>query len=255
MRSLLPLRCSAQAARFFSSVPKQGPGKTILLTGFGPWGSSPVNPAEKVAKALNGVLIGDFTIVSVITPSSFVESLEVVKAKLEQVHPAVVVMLGEYPGRAALTVERLAQNLNDSARYGLSDSNHFSTRDLLTAPDGPAAYYTTLPIRAMVKAMRAAGVPADISDTAGTFWGNHLMYGILHHLSAHKAPGTSQPPSVRTGWIHLPALPEVVALKPDFVPSMSAETSTKGVHAALEAIVKQQDKGDISDAIPSRLQI
>ena len=116
-----------------------------------------------------------------------------------------------------------------------------------TAPDGPAAYYATVPIRAMVKAMRAAGVPADISDCTATFGCNHLMYGVLHHIAVNELP-------VRAGWVHVPALPEVAALEANLgMPSMSAETSAEGLRAGIAAIVANPT--DITDPVRSRLQI
>ena len=141
-------------------------------------------------------------------------------------------MLGEFPGRAMVTVERIAQNLNDGARYGLLDNDGNDVRNQLTAPGGPAAYYSTLPIRAMVKAMRAEGIPSDISDAPGTFCCNHLMYGVLHHLATEALP-------IRAGWIHLPALPSVAARVENLgMPSMSVETSVAGVLVALRCHIE-----------------
>ncbi len=178
----------------------------VLLTGFGPYGHTPVNPAESVARALDGQVVEGAEVVSRIVPNNFFESIDVVAAAIAEVRPAVVVMLGEYGGRAMLTVERLAQNLNDSTRYDLADNRGVRLQGELTVPDGPAAYYATVPLRAMVRAMRAAGIPADISDTAATFGCNHLMYGVLHHIATKKLP-------IRAGWIHLPHLPSVAALE------------------------------------------
>jgi len=221
--------------------------RTILLTGFEPYGSTPINPAEQVARRLDGVEVEGARVVARIVPNVFFACIERVAAAIRELRPEAVVMLGEYPGRAVVTVERLAQNLNDGTRYGLVDNAGVRLQDQLTAPDGPAAYYSTLPIRAMVAAVRAAGVPADISDTAGTFCCNHLMYGTLHHLAAEQSP-------IRAGWIHLPALPEVAARVEHLgLPSMSAETSAAGVRAALVAI--QRHPTDVAETVPSRLQI
>lgn len=221
--------------------------RKILLTGFEAFGTTPVNPAELVTKALDGVQIAEVTVVGRVLPNNFFECIEVVKAAIEETKPEAVVMLGEYGGRALVTVERLAQNLNDGARYGLRDNAGQLLRDDLTVPDGPAAYRSTLPIRAMVKAMRRAGIPADISDAAGTFCCNHLMYGILHHVTVTGLP-------LRAGWIHLPHLPEVAALDQNIgAPSMSLETSTKAVRLGLEAVLSHPT--DISENLASRLQI
>ncbi|QDT20503.1 pyroglutamyl-peptidase I [Gimesia chilikensis] len=219
----------------------------VLLTGFEAYGYTPVNPAESVARALDGAVVGGAEIVSCIVPNAFFKCIDVVKAAIEEVQPELVVMMGEYGGRSMITVERLAQNLNDGTRYGLVDKAGRAMQGGLTAADGPAAYYTTLPIRAMVQAMRDAGIPADISDAAGTFCCNHLMYGVLHYLSQSES-------SIRAGWIHLPFLPEVAARVENLgEPSMSAETSTEGVRMGIEAALTHPE--DIDAASPSRLQI
>ena len=221
--------------------------KKILLTGFEPYGNTPINPAEQVAARLDGQSVETMAITSLIVPNTFFKCIEAVKRAIRQVQPESVLMLGEFPGRAMVTVERIAQNLNDGARYGLLDNEGNDMRNRLTAPDGPAAYYSTLPIRAMVKSMRAEGIPSDISDTPGTFCCNHLMYGVLHHLATEALP-------IRAGWIHLPALPSVAARPENLgMPSMSVETSAAGVLAALGAISKYGQ--DIDEALPSRLQI
>ena len=220
---------------------------TILLTGFEAFGNTPVNPAELVATHLDGQEVGGADIVARIIPNTFFKCIDVVRSAIEDVQPEAVVMMGEYGGRSMVTVERIAQNFNDGARYGLRDNDGRVMQGELTAPDGPAAYYTTLPIRAMVRAMRDVGVPADISDVTATFCCNHLMYGILHHIAVNNL-------AVRAGWIHLPHLPEVAALEQNLgAPSMSMSTTAEGVRAAIAAIGSHPT--DIADPIVSRLQI
>jgi len=219
----------------------------VLVTGFGPFGHTPINPAQKVAEALDGTRIGGAEVASVIVPNVFFESIDVVAGAIAEVKPEIVLMLGEYGGRSMITVERLAQNLNDSTRYDLVDNDGVSLQDRLTAPDGPVAYYSTVPIRAIVKAMRAAGIPADISDAPGTFGCNHLMYGVLHHIATAGLP-------VRAGWIHLPHLPVVAALEQNLgAPSMTVETAVAGMSAGITAALEHRE--DIADPIPSRFQI
>lgn len=220
---------------------------TTLVTGFEAFGNTPVNPAEQVARRLDGAEIDGATVVARVVPNTFFACIDLVRAAIDEVRPDTVVMLGEYGGRAMLTVERIAQNLNDCARYRLRDNDGRSMQGELTVPGGPTAHHTTLPIRAMVRAMRDAGVPADISDVAGTFCCNHLMYGILHHIAVNGL-------AIRAGWIHLPHLPEVAALEDNLgAPSMSAETAAAGVSAAIAAI--QANPVDSTDTIVSRLQI
>ncbi|MEK6250221.1 MAG: pyroglutamyl-peptidase I [Planctomycetales bacterium] len=220
---------------------------TVLLTGFEAYGHTPINPAESVTKALDGAQLNESRVIGLIVPNVFFESIEVVRAAIEECRPDIVIMMGEYGGRAMITVERLAQNFNDSTRYQLADNRGRSLQGQLTDPEGPVAYRSTLPLRAMVKAMRAAGVPADISDAPGTFCCNHLMYGVLHHIAMNGL-------EIRAGWIHLPHLPVVAALPENLgVPSMSVETATQGVEAGIRAAVEKET--DIEDPIVSRLQI
>jgi len=156
-------------------------------------------------------------------------------------------MLGEYGGRAVITVERLAQNLNDSNRYQPFDNDGVALQSEPTVPGGPAAYHSTLPLRAMVKAMREAGIPADISDAPGTSCCNHLMYGVLHHITTNRL-------HIRAGWIHLAYLISTAALIENLgAPSMSVETSVEGVKAGVQAIL--ENALDIKEAVVSRVQI
>lgn len=219
----------------------------ILLTGFEPFGTTPVNPAEAVARMLDGARVVGATVTSRIVPSTYFKCVDQVAAAMDEVKPDAVVMMGEFGGRSMVTVERIAQNLNDCARYGLTDNDGKTLQDVMTDPEGPVAYLSTLPIRAMVKAMRQAGIPADISDAPGTFCCNHLMYGILHHIALQGL-------DVRAGWIHLPHLPEVAALDYNLgAPSMSAETAAEGLRACIGAIDGFAE--DIDDALASRLQV
>ena len=219
----------------------------ILLTGFERFGSTPVNPAQGVAEALDGAEVAGAVVSGLVAPSRWFGCIDAVADAIADVQPEIVVMMGEFGGRSMVTVERIAQNLNDSARYGVADNDGRVLEDDLTAPDGPVAYYTTLPIRAMVVALREAGIPADISDAAGTLMCNHLMYGVLHHVDTHDIPA-------RVGWIHLPHLPEVAAMEHNLgAPSMPLETSVEAVRIALEAAVRHRD--DVHAHVHSNFQI
>lgn len=219
----------------------------VLVTGFGPYADTPVNPAQRTAEALDGMTIAGASIVARIVPGAYFASIAATVRLIDEVRPDVVIMLGEFGGRAVITVERLAQNLNDCARYGVTDTAGKVLRGEPTAADGPVAYWATSPNRAMVVAMRRAGVPADLSDAAGTFVCNHLMYGVLHHIATNDLP-------IRAGWVHLPFLPEVAALDRNLgAPSMSVETMALGVAAGIEAALTHPV--DTADDFLSRLQI
>ena len=219
----------------------------VLVTGFGPYGNTPTNPAEAVAKALHGTRIESAEVVAHIVPCVFFEAIESAATAIGEVEPELVVMLGEFGGRAMITVERIAQNLDDAARYGLADNAGKSPVEERIAEDGPAAYYATLPIRAIVKALRAEGIPADLSDAPGTLVCNHLMYGVLHHIARSALP-------IRAGWIHLPALPSVAALETNLgMPSMTVETSRTGVEIAIRTALAHTE--DVREPIRTAWQL
>ncbi|BBM03200.1 pyroglutamyl-peptidase I [Microbulbifer sp. GL-2] len=219
----------------------------VLVSGFEAFGNTPVNPAESVMRVLDGTRIAAADICGILVPNNFFESIDVVTEAIQELRPKLVIMLGEYGGRSMVTVERIAQNYNDSTRYHLKDNRGVEMQGEPTVPNGPVAYRSTLPIRAMVQAMRDAGVPADISDTAATFCCNHLMYGVLHYIVTNQL-------DIPAGWIHLPQLPQVAALPENIgTPSMSRETAALGVHICIETALKHSK--DIDRSIPSRFQI
>ena len=220
--------------------------KKVLITGFGDWAGSSANPAKAVADALDGASVAGATIVTVLAPDIFDKMVDVVTDEIDRVSPEIVIMMGEYCGRSMMTVERLAQNLIDATRYDMGDELGSRPQDTPVVSGGPVAYYATLPIRAMVQTMRRTGIPADISDTAGTFGCNLLMYGVLHHIAQRGLP-------IRAGWIHLPSLPATAALEINLgMPSMSLETQVDGLRAAVAAAVENEK--DINAPIRSRWQ-
>jgi pyroglutamyl-peptidase len=220
---------------------------TILVTGFGAYGNTPVNPANQSAEVLNGQTIAGVRIVGVEVPSYWFKCIDSVVSAIEKHNPVMVIMLGEFGGRAMLTIERIAQNINDSTRYGLQDNDGLTQQGEPVVPGGPAVYCTTLPLRAMVLAMRKAGFPADISDAAGTLMCNHLMYGVIHHIETNQLP-------IRAGWIHLPSLPEVAATNAFLGnPSMSLDTAVGGLKVAIQAAIEH--KKDINAPVRSCWQI
>ncbi len=219
----------------------------VLVTGFEPYGTTTTNPAQLTAEALDGEVIDGVPVVGRMAPSRWFRCIDVVTAAIGECAPSHVVMLGEYFGRSMITTERIAQNLNDSARYGIADNDGVVLEDDETIPGGPVGIYATLPIRAMVLAMRRAGVPADISDTGGTLMCNHLMYGVLYHIASEGL-------DIKAGWVHLPQLPEVAAADENLGnPSMSLDTSVAGVRAAIAAALAHPT--DVDEHVHSLFQI
>lgn len=197
----------------------------MLVTGFDPFGGDSVNPSWLAAQALHGRTIAGHRIVAAQLPCVFGDSLSVLRDLLARHQPALVVCLGQAGGRAALSLERVAINVNDAR---IPDNALRQPVDTPVDGDGPAAYFTTLPIKAMMLAMRDAGVAADVSQTAGTFVCNHVFYGLMHALAGLGLTGT------RGGFVHVPWLPE------QGTPSMSLEGMVKGLRAGLEAALLTQ---------------
>ena len=157
---------------------------------------------------------------------------------MKEYNPHAVLMLGEYPGRSMITIERVAINYDDSTRYGLSDEAGYAPQGTPIVQDGPAAYFTTLPLRRIIRDLRASGIPSDISGDAGTLMCNHLMYGVLHEVvsntnanNANTKNGTGKNRSIPVGWIHLENLG---------MPSMTAELSCKAVECVIASIVASE---------------
>lgn len=219
----------------------------VLVTGFEPYGNTPTNPAQGVAEALDGTRVLDSDVIGRVVPSLWFRCIDAAVEACEELRPEVLVMLGEFGGRAMVTVERIAQNLNDSTRYEIADNSGRVLQDEPTVPGGPEAIRSALPIRAMVLAMRAAGIPADISDAPGTLMCNHMMYGVLHAVAERGLP-------TRAGWVHLPALPSVAAKEENLgEPSMTVETSAEGVRAGIVAALTHEV--DVDTPVRSRFQI
>jgi len=189
----------------------------ILLTAFEPFGGESINPSLEIARRLSGR--PDVDVLTV--PVTFGGSAQAVIPHLPG-HDAVV-MLGQAMGRKGLTVERVAINVDDAS---MPDNAGDAPTDRPIAEDGPAAYFSTLPVKAMVEAVRAEGLAASVSNSAGTYVCNHLMYSILHALRGEN---------VRAGFIHVPALPEQTASRPE-IPSMTLDDMVRGIEAALKTL-------------------
>ena len=200
----------------------------ILMTGFDPFGGESVNPAweaVKRVKAPEGV-----TLVKLEVPTVFGASIDTVLSAMEREKPDAVVCVGQAGGREKITPERVAINVNDAR---IADNAGQQPDDESICADGPAAYFSTLPIKAMVAAMESAGIGAAVSNTAGTFVCNHLMYGVLCALER-------QGKSIPAGFIHVPCIPEQTAGTDK--PSMPLELIVRGLEAALIALCTDEHK-------------
>ena len=210
-------------------------GRVVLVTGFEPFGGERANPSWDVCSRLPAEIAG-LRVQTCKVPCEFRRAIEVVAEAIERHRPELVVSLGQAGGRAHISVERVAINVDDARA---NDNAGASPIDEPIAPNGPAAYFSSLPIKAMTAAMRAAGVPAEVSNTAGTYVCNHLMYGVLHFLAASKSPA-------RAGFIHLPFAEAQVLDKPG-ISAMSLDTMARGVEAAITAAATHAQDSKISE--------
>ena len=202
----------------------------ILVTGFDPFGGEKVNPALEAVKSLPSEIHGA-EIHWVAIPTIFYRSAEVLEAEIVRFQPDAVLCIGQAGGRASLTPERVAINQDDAR---IPDNQGNQPIDTPIRLDGQAAYFSTLPIKAMVQAIKEEGIPATVSNTAGTFVCNHLMYQALY-LADKKFP------NMRAGFMHIPYMTEQVINKPNTA-SMNLTDIVRGIEAAIGAIVDYKDK-------------
>jgi pyroglutamyl-peptidase len=196
--------------------------KIILLTGFEPFNKESINPSWEAVRALQGWHEGDFVVHARQLPCVFGRALKVVHQAVEELQPSIVIAVGQAGGRVDISVERIAINIDDAP---IPDNQHRQIVDQPIINGGPAAYFSTLPIKAIVHELRAAGLPASVSQTAGTFVCNHVFYGLMHQ--AHEW-GTT----MRAGFIHIPYLPQQAALHPGAA-SMKLDDLVEGLRIAV----------------------
>ena len=210
---------------------------TVLVTGFDPFGGQTVNPSWLAVQALHGSTVAGHRIVGVEIPTVFGQSLQALRASLRQHRPTLVLGTGQAGGRTAISLERVAINVDDAS---IRDNAGNQPVDTPVVADGPAAYFTTLPVKAIVKALRLRGFPSGVSQTAGTFVCNHVFYGLMHQA-------VGQP--VKAGFIHVPFLPEQAADRPERPPSMALRDIVDALRIAVEvAVVTETDTQEAGGA-------
>ncbi len=174
-------------------MPALKPVPTVLLTGFAPFEGATTNPSWQAVRALRNRRIAGHRIVARELPTEFGASLKVLRAAIRDTKPRLVLCVGLATGRERISLERVAINVDDAR---IPDNAGAQPVDVAVVEDGPAAYFATLPLKAMLVALREAGIPAEVSQSAGTFVCNHVFYGLMHALRRR--------PAVRAGFIHVP---------------------------------------------------
>ena len=203
------------------------PPPTVLLTGFDAFGGETINPSWLVAQALHGEILQGHLVVAAQLPTEFAASGTRLVDLLRQHQPALVLCIGLAGGRAGLSLERIAINIQDAR---IADNIGAQPIDVPVIESGPAAYFTTLPIKAMLLALAAANIPAEVSQTAGTFVCNHVFYALMHVLKKHG--GTA---NARGGFVHVPYL------QGQGLPCMTLEDMVRGLRAAITCALTTSD--------------
>jgi pyroglutamyl-peptidase len=202
--------------------------KTILVTGFEPFGGDALNPSWQVAQALDGLVMGPALVCARQLPCVFGRrkggALHALDEALQAVQPHWVLALGLAANRTAFSVERVAINVDDAR---IPDNAGAQPVDMPVVARAPAAYFSTLPIKAMVLAAGQAGLPAEVSQTAGTFVCNHVFFGLMHRLAGQR--------KVRGGFAHVPATTALDASR-----TTSLDALVRGVQAALQVVVQRR---------------
>jgi pyroglutamyl-peptidase len=201
---------------------------TVLLTGFDPFGGDTINPSWWVAQALHGRRLSGHRVVAAQLPTRFDDSALLLARLLDRYQPRAVLCLGLAGGREALSLERVAINVSDAR---IPDNAGAQPVDTPVVPGGPAAYFSSLPIKAITQALQAQGIAAQVSQTAGTFVCNHVFYALMHALA--QQPGLNKTVG---GFVHVPWLPE------QGQPAMALADMVRGIRIAITcSLTLQQD--------------
>jgi pyroglutamyl-peptidase len=224
-----------------TTQPPRKPLPRVLLTGFDPFGDdrlspNPMNPSWLAVRALHGKRIAGHHLVAAELPCVFDASITELRRLLRMHQPALVICVGQAGGRSAVSLERVAINVNDAR---IPDNSDEQPIDTPVVASGPAAYFSTLPIKAMLQALQRADIPAEVSQTAGTFVCNHVFYGLMHALATQRGLKKA-----RGGFVHVPFLPE------QGTPNLSLEVLINALRlAVLAALTTSVDVAAVAGAI------
>ncbi len=211
--------------------------KTILLTGFDAFAGETINPSWEIVRALDGSthLGKDRHVIGVKLPCVFGQALVELTQHIQTHKPDIVVCIGQAGGRSEISIERVAININDAR---IADNHGAQPIDQAIVPHGPVAYFSSLPIKAIVAAINAHGIPAAVSQSAGTFVCNHVFYGLMHLAAQHTFIH-------RAGFVHIPYLP-TQAVRHAGAPSMSLEMMSAALLQLLETTLTTEHDASIT---------
>lgn len=194
--------------------------KKLLLTGFEPFLQFPMNPTEQIVNNLHGKVIGEYTVESIVLPVDYSESEKQILEKIKELSPDAVISLGLAAGRFKITPERVAINVKD----GAADNQGVALEDEPIAIDGDDAYFSRLPIRQMVNALKENQLPSEISNSAGTYLCNNVMYAVLKNV-----------PNIPAGFIHIPVSHEMAIIDGKY-PSWSMHDLQRAIIICIESL-------------------
>lgn len=197
----------------------------ILITGFEPFGGELVNPALDAVKNIKDSIC-NFEIIKLQIPTVFSKSIKILEEAIEIYNPNIVICVGQATGRSDITIERVAINIDDAS---IADNQNNQPTDCTIFKDGENAYFSNLPIKSIVRDIRQNNIPASISNSAGTFVCNHLMYGLLYLINKKYK-------NIRGGFIHVPCTPSQ-AINKRGLPSMDILNITKALEISIESSI------------------
>lgn len=210
--------------------------KTVLVTGIEPFDGESLNPSWEAARAFDGRMVGGASVVARQLPCVIAEVGQALRDAIAEVNPVLVLCLGQAGGRSDVSIERVAINIVDAR---IPDNAGRQPVDEPVIDGAPAAYFSALPIKALVKRLRESGIPASVSQSAGTYNCNAIFYSLLHFIATER-------PALRGGFIHVPYLPQMAARHPG-APSMDVNTLVSAVDimigTALEVTADVKEAG------------
>jgi len=200
----------------------------IVVTGFEPFAGHPANPSEEIAKAVDGRIIAGQSVRAAILPVHHAEAARAAARLLDEQNPQAVLHVGLAAGRARLALERVAVNVMD---YDLADNAGYQARGEPCVADGPAAYFSTLPLAAILDALSREDVPGYLSNTAGTYLCNQTLYSTLHTIATGGRRTIA-------GFMHVPLSPAMVAASGLDQPSMDPGLGVRAIEIAVRVIAE-----------------
>ncbi len=204
----------------------------VLLSGFQPFGGERVNPSMRVVEALAIEHDAAYDLQALLLPVDRMAAVDRLLGAVDRYLPHVIILLGEAGGRSCVTPERVAINVDD---YPITDNAGHQPRNEPIVENGPVGYFSTLPVTGIVDALHHAGLPAEVSNTAGTFLCNRVFYRLMAHLDARLISATA-------GFVHLPYLHEQTVGKPSGTPGMAADTLVDAVQTVLQTCVEHAQR-------------